>query len=84
MMKGRKIPIRLDDAGEALKHKVIYPRARLRLTFVVFATYCVTFMLDSEKTQVSLGRRWKRRREQLSYVSLSTAVILFIVVVYRY
>jgi hypothetical protein len=40
--------------------------------------------LDRAKLQASSGRRWKRRRERLSYACLLTVVVLFIVVVSCY
>ena len=40
--------------------------------------------LSLMKTQARLGRRWKRRRERLSYACLAIVVVLFIVIVYRY
>ena len=40
--------------------------------------------LDRGKLQMRSGRRWKRRRERLSYVCLLAVLILFIIVVFHY
>jgi hypothetical protein len=40
--------------------------------------------LDRLKLRTISARRWKQRREKLSYVCLLTVVVLFIVVVYHY